>query len=168
MLKTRMGSIPLVPIGHVRSTRKKSEDDQWDAESASIALDVTRFSAEALYGLGDFSHVEIVFYMDRVDPAKIESAARHPRNNSDWPSVGIFSQRGKNRPNQIGTTVCRIRSLEGTVLHLEGLDAIDGTPVLDIKPWVREFAPRGEVRQPPWITELMREYWITSAPSSES
>ncbi|EPX56864.1 hypothetical protein D187_007299 [Cystobacter fuscus DSM 2262] len=97
--------------------------------------------------------------MDQVDPAKVEKTARHPRNNTDWPKVGIFAQRGKNRPNQMGATICRVLKVDGIQLHLEGLDAIDGSPVLDIKPWVAEFAPRGEVFQPQWITELMRSYW---------
>jgi tRNA-Thr(GGU) m(6)t(6)A37 methyltransferase TsaA len=124
-------------------------------------LDDSEFSAEALAGLGDFSHVEVFFYMDQVDPVKIEKTARHPRNSPEWPKVGIFAQRGKNRPNQIGATVCRILKVEGSTLHLEGLDAVDGTPVLDIKPWVAEFAPRGKLFQPIWITELMKGYWKT-------
>jgi tRNA (adenine37-N6)-methyltransferase len=152
-------NITMTPIGVVHSTRKKAEDDNWDSEQVHIQLDAEQFSAEALMGLSDFSHVEVLFHMNQVDPAKIEKTARHPRNNTDWPKVGIFAQRGKNRPNQIGTTVCRILKVEGTRLSLEGLDAIDGTPVLDIKPWVQEFAPRGKVFQPAWITELMRMYW---------
>lgn len=151
--------ITLSPIGHVRSTRRQLEDDHWDMVESSIELHSARFNASALQGLQDFSHVEVVFYMDQVNPEKIETEARHPRNNAAWPKIGIFAQRGKNRPNQIGTTICRIKKIEGTMLHLEGLDAVDGTPVLDIKPWVREFGPRGEQRQPAWITELMKKYW---------
>lgn len=98
----------------------------------------------------------------KVDPGKIETGARHPRNNVAWPNVGIFAQRGKNRPNQIGLTICRILKVEQTRLYLEGLDAIDGTPVLDIKPWVKDFGPRGDVDQPAWITELMQGYWAPS------
>jgi len=154
-----MKPITLNPIGVVRSTRKHLEDDNWDAEKASVELDASQFSEDALAGLSDFSHVEIVFYMDRVDSAKVEKTARHPRNNPDWPKVGIFAQRAKNRPNQIGATVCRIANVEGLVLHIEGLDALDGTPVLDLKPWVAEFAPRGSAFQPHWISELMRSYW---------
>jgi tRNA (Thr-GGU) A37 N-methylase len=114
-------------------------------------------------GLADFSHAEILFYMNQVDPAKIENTARHPRNHQNWPKVGIFAQRGKNRPNQIGTTVCRILKVDGLSVQLEGLDAIDGTPVLDIKPWVKEFAPRGSVFQPRWISELMNQYWSSNS-----
>jgi len=151
--------ISLNPIGLVRSTRKNPEDDNWDSEHASIELDPTQFSEEALLGLCEFSHAEVIFYMDKVAPSKIQKTARHPRNDAAWPMVGIFAQRGKNRPNQIGTTICKILNVEGLVLHLQGLDAIDGTPVLDIKPWVIEFAPRGPIFQPKWISELMRGYW---------
>lgn len=154
-----MKTIAMTPVGMVHSSRKKAEDDNWDREQVYIELDGSRFSAESLMGLEDFSHVEVLFYMDQVDPAKIETVARHPRNNLKWPKVGIFSQRGKNRHNQIGTTVCKVLRVEGLRLHLEGLDAIQGTPVLDIKPWVAEFAPRGEIYQPQWITELMKNYW---------
>jgi tRNA (Thr-GGU) A37 N-methylase len=73
--------------------------------------------------------------------------------------VGILAQRGKNRPNRIGLTTCEIVGRNEASLRVRGLDAIDGTPVLDIKPVMREFLPRGEVRQPEWATELMRGYW---------
>jgi len=154
-----MKSIPLVPIGVIRSTRKEPKDDNWNTETASVELDAGQFSEEALAGLSDFPHAEIIFYMDRVNPSKVEKAARHPRNNANWPKVGIFAQRGKNRPNQIGITICKIVKVEGRVLHVEGLDSVEGTPVLDIKPWVAEFAPRGPVFQPSWMSELMRGYW---------
>ncbi len=150
--------IELQPIGVVRSSRREVVDDDWDRERTHIELDA-RFSPDAFAGLDAFSHVEVVFYMHQVEAEKIETGARHPRNNRDWPEVGIFAQRAKNRPNQIGTTICRIVRIDGRLLHIEGLDAIDGTPVLDIKPWVREFGPRGDVRQPPWMDALMRDYW---------
>ena len=133
-------------------------DDDWDREAAVIEL-VGGFAAEALAGLADFSHAEIAFVFDQVPLDKIETGARHPRNRADWPLVGIFAQRGKNRPNRIGITVCRIERVEGTRLHVRGLDAIDGTPVIDIKPVMREFLPRGDIRQPDWASELMAGYW---------
>ena len=154
-----MGAVSMKAVGIVRSSRKVLADDNWDAETARIELDISEFSGEALAGIEDFSHVEVLFYMDQVAPDKIEKSARHPRNNPNWPKVGIFAQRGKNRPNQIGTTISRILKLEGYTLHVGGLDAVDGTPVLDLKPWVAEFAPRGSVFQPAWISELMRGYW---------
>ena len=154
-----MNDVNLKPIGTVRSSRKALVDDNWDTEEAWVELDKNNFSPEALMGLDAFSHVEIIFYMDQVDPSKIEKSARHPRNNKEWPKVGIFAQRGKNRPNQIGATICEILKIEDGSLFVRGLDAIDGSPVLDIKPWVKEFAPKGNHRQPQWITELMEGYW---------
>lgn len=151
--------IELTPIGIVKSTRIQPKDDHWDSIQSSIELDSSRFTPSSLEGLSTFSHVEIIFYMDRVSTEKIVADARHPRNNLDWPKVGIFAQRAKNRPNQIGTTICQVKKVDGTTLHLVGLDAINGTPVLDIKPWVKEFGPRGDVKQPTWVGELMKVYW---------
>jgi tRNA (Thr-GGU) A37 N-methylase len=101
----------------------------------------------------------VLFFFDRVDPQKVVTGARHPRNNPDWPAVGIFAQRGKNRPNRIGSTIVQVDRVEGRRLHVLELDAIDGTPVLDIKPVLREFLPRRAVVQPEWSTELMQRYW---------
>lgn len=152
-------SIVLEPIGVVRCTRAQVIDDAWDRETARIELDPSRFGADALAGLDTFSHVEVVFFMDRVDPARAVRGARHPRGETRWPAVGIFAQRAKDRPSPIGLTVCRVRAVRGLVLDVEGLDAIDGTPVLDLKPWMAEMGPRGEVRQPAWSHELMASYW---------
>jgi tRNA-Thr(GGU) m(6)t(6)A37 methyltransferase TsaA len=146
------------PIGIVRSTRKDLADDFWGKVDAEIVL-ADHLPGEAFAGLGDFSHVEVIFLMDRVDPAKVENAARHPRERKDWPLVGIFAQRGKARPNRIGLTRASIRKIDGRVLTVRGLDAIDATPVLDIKPWMKEFAPVGETRQPQWASELMADYY---------
>lgn len=153
-----MGRIEVEPIGRVEAGRTAVEDDYWGGEEAWIALD-ERFEDEALQGLETFSHAEVIFHFDRVDPAKVVSGARHPRNNRDWPAVGIFAQRGKNRPNRIGSTICRILGVEGRRLRVSELDAIDGTPVLDIKPVMSEFLPRQEVRQPDWSRGLMNRYW---------
>lgn len=147
------------PVAYVRSPRVEPLDDNWGAVVSNIALDTTRFTAEVLMGLEDFSHLEVVYLFHLVPESKIETSARHPRNRANWSSVVIFSQRGKNRPNRLGVSVCRILKVEGTVLTLEGLDAIDGTPVLDLKPCMREFAPRGAFRQPEWATELMAGYY---------
>lgn len=148
----------IAPIGYIRGGRAAAIDDNWGSERARIEL-VEGFSPEALFGLSDFSHVEIIFYFDQVPDAKIETGARHPRGNKDWPLVGIFAQRGKNRPNKIGLCTCKVVDVSGTVLEVEGLDAIDGTPVLDIKPMMAEFLPRGDVRQPIWSSALMKDYW---------
>jgi tRNA-Thr(GGU) m(6)t(6)A37 methyltransferase TsaA len=154
-----MREITVEPVGYVRGGRAEAEDDGWGDSRSSIELDAGRFGPEALSGLGDFSHIEVIFHFDRVPEQKIEVGARHPRGRADWPAVGIFAQRGKNRPNRLGLCACKIISVEGLCINVEGLDAIDGTPVLDIKPVLLGFLPREEVRQPLWATEIMARYW---------
>lgn len=149
----------LRPVARVSGGRHEVEDDDWGGVESVIRLDGTRFGPEALAGLEDFSHLEVIFQFDRVPESKVETAARHPRGNRDWPLAGIFAQRGKNRPNRLGVSRCRLRTVDGLDVHVTGLDAVDGTPVLDIKPYMTEFGPVGEVRQPAWSTELMRDYY---------
>ena len=151
--------IIMQPVGIVHASRPHAEDDYWGGEQARIVL-AEGFDSEALQGLAEFSHAEILFVFHEVEPSRIVTGARHPRNNPDWPSVGIFAQRGKNRPNRIGSTICRIVQVEGNELLVAELDAIDATPVLDIKPVMAEFLPRGELKQPAWSHELMRDYWL--------
>lgn len=146
-------------VGHVRGGRAEPTDDDWGQSCSAIELDPAEFGPDALAGLEAFSHAEIIFLFDRVTPEMIEKGARHPRGREDWPLNGIFAQRGKNRPNRLGVTICRILSVERNRLHVEGLDAIDGTPVIDIKPVMREFLPRGELSQPEWVAKLMAAYW---------
>jgi len=150
--------VEMEAIGHVEAGRTRAEDDFWGGAQACITLS-DHYPPEALDGIEAFSHVEVLFLFDQVDPSRIVSGARHPRNNPEWPAVGIFAQRGKNRPNRIGSTICRILGREGRRLLVAELDAIDGTPVLDIKPVMSEFLPREEVRQPPWSHQLMNQYW---------
>ena len=145
-------------IGSVRSTRTETIDDDWGGVTATIALDPP-FDARSVAGLTEFSHVEVVFLFDRVDPDSVCEHARHPRGNREWPEVGIFAQRAKDRPNRLGLCTCEVVAVEGASIVVRGLDAIDGTPVLDVKPYLAEFAPRGDVRQPAWSHELMRDYW---------
>ena len=94
-----------------------------------------------------------------MPPSEVEKGGRHPRGRKDWPVVGIFGQCGKGRPNRIGLSCCKIEKVDGVVLTVRALDAIDGTPVLDIKPHMREFEPIGSVRQPQWSHDLMRDYY---------
>jgi tRNA (adenine37-N6)-methyltransferase len=150
--------IQVEPVGYVRGGRVTPTDDQWGSSRASIELSAP-FREDALVGLEQFSHAEIVYLFDQVTAAEIVTGARHPRGRADWPKVGIFAQRGKNRPNRLAVSVCRVLQVVGTKLDVEGLDAIDGTPVLDIKPVLSGFLPRGELREPEWAREIMEQYW---------
>jgi len=156
--RTASSPIEVAPIGWVRAPRTEARDDYWGAVTSTIEID-ERFPPEALAGLADFSHLEIVFQFHGVRPERIETGARHPRNRDDWPLVGIFAQRGKARPNRLGVSRCNLVRVEGRVITVQRLDAIDGTPVLDIKPYMLEFGPIGPVSQPRWATELMKNYY---------
>jgi tRNA-Thr(GGU) m(6)t(6)A37 methyltransferase TsaA len=152
-------SLTLVPIGQVRGGRAEVTDDGWDAVEAEILLDPAQLGPDAALGLETFSHVVVVFVFDRLDPAKLERDARHPRGRTDWPRTGILAQRGSPRPNRLGVTTCRLLGVDGMRLRVRGLDAVDGTPVLDIKPHMTGFDPRGAVREPGWAREIMEGYW---------
>ena len=157
--------ITIEPIGTVRSARTDLADDDWDRITARIELSPD-IDPESLRGIEEFSHVEVIFHFDRVVESQIERRSRHPRGNSEWPRVGIFAQRGSRRPNRLGATIAKVVGLEGRTLRVEGLDAVDGTPVLDIKPVMTEFLPRGDLRQPVWSVELMRDYWRRFDPAA--
>ena len=149
----------MTPLGVVRSPRTEVVDDDWGDVVATLVLDPAVLDADATARLEDFSHVEVVYLFDRVDPASVQTGARHPRGNPDWPRVGILAQRAKGRPNRIGVTTCELVEVRGLAVVVRGLDAVDGSPVLDVKPYMHGFAPRGAVREPAWAGELMAGYW---------
>ncbi|MER7154303.1 SAM-dependent methyltransferase [Streptomyces lydicus] len=159
MSENTTDEVVLRPVGRVVGGRSEVRDDDWGPVSAVIRLDAAQFGPDALAGLDDFSHLEVVYHFDRVPVEKMETGARHPRGNTDWPLVGIFGQRGKNRPNRLGVSRCRLLRTDGLDVHVQGLDAVDGTPVLDIKPYMAEFGPLGATSQPDWATALMRSYY---------
>ena len=153
-----LASLVVEPVGFVRGGRLEAEDDDWGEVEAVIELD-SRFSPDALTGLQEFSHLVIVYHFHQANPDEIETASRYPRGNTVWPKVGIFAQRGRNRPNLLGVSVCRLIKVDGRQIRVQGLDAIDGTPVLDIKPYMTGFAPQGDVMEPRWAKEIMAAYW---------
>ena len=153
-----MTAITLEPIGFVHNSRIDLDDDNWGDVVSEIHLDES-FPEEGLDGIDDFSHAEIIFCFDQVENDKDILLSRHPRGNKNWPKVGIFAQRNKDRPNHIGLTIVKIIRREGRNLFVLGLDAVNATPVLDIKPIFVEFLPHEEIRQPEWSHELMKDYW---------
>ncbi|MCX4242444.1 SAM-dependent methyltransferase [Paraliomyxa miuraensis] len=152
-------AIALRPIAVVHCHRTDTSDDDWGSVESTIELDAERFAPEVLLGLDAFSHIEVVYAFHLVREDRIHLGARHPRGRSDWPLTGILAQRAKARPNRLGVSRCALLGVEGLVLRVRGLDAIEGSPVLDIKPYFEEFGPRGEVRQPAWSHEIMKDYY---------
>ena len=137
--------------------RKEAVDDFWGDTVSEIRLHDT-IPESSLDGIETFSHAEIFFVFDKVtDPVVYGSV--HPRGNTNWPKVGIFVQRKKNRPNLIGATICEIVKRDGRSLWVKMLDAIDETPVIDIKPVWQGFLPQKEVKEPSWSKELMENYY---------
>lgn len=155
-------SIQLTPIGVVRNGRTDARDADWGALESRIVLE-PRYRG-GLAGLESWSHVIVITFLDR-DPTGEPPPAdwrRHPRGMTHLPRLGVFAQRGRLRPNPIGITTVAIVGLDRDGLRVLGLDALDGTPVLDLKPHARPFdAPRA-VLEPAWFGEMMRDYF--SAP----
>ncbi len=147
------------PIGFVTSPRVLIEDDNWGEVTSTIHIDASVLEPDALLGLETFSHVEVIYLFDQIDPEDALTGSRHPRGNKNWPKVGVLTQRAKFRVNRIGLTTCKLLKVGADFIEVSGLDAIDGTPILDIKPYMKEFGPRGEVKEPYWVSELMHEYW---------
>lgn len=150
--------ISLSPIGYVKNERKEIEDDNWSEIISEIFLE-ENIIPESLIGIEDFSHLEIIFYMNQVKDEKAKAQYRHPRNNTDLPKLGTFAQRNKNRPNKLGLTTVELIERNGRTLKVKNLDAISGTPILDIKPVMEEFQPQNEIKQPEWTREIMKNYW---------
>ncbi|GGE62781.1 tRNA (N6-threonylcarbamoyladenosine(37)-N6)-methyltransferase TrmO [Priestia taiwanensis] len=148
----------LKPIAYVRNNRDEVIDDNWGDMISEVEL-TDEFSEESIQGIEEFSHLDVIFYMDQVEDEQIQTKARRPRNNPNHPLVGIFAQRGKNRPNKLGVTTVKVIRLEGRNIIVQGLDAVNGTPVIDMKPVMKEFLPKGEVTQPTWTHDIMKNYW---------
>ncbi len=149
-------NIQIKPIGFVVNDRPEKSDCNWNSIESKIEL-TSDFNSDSFDGIELFSHLEILFYFDKSEKEFI--GAEHPRGNTKYPKVGIFAQRKKDRPNHIGATIVNLIRKEGKNLIVANLDAISGTPVLDIKPVFKEYLPKGEVLQPDWVKELMKNYW---------
>lgn len=151
-------AVGVTPIGTVHNGRTDPQDsDHWGDVESTIVVD-RRFGDGCLTGLADFSHVEVVFFFDQLNERTDYRRPSHPRGRADLPAVGVFADRGPRRPNRIGCTIGEIVSVHGRELRVRGLDAVDGTPVLDIKPVMRQFLPE-HIRQPDWVDHLMAEYF---------
>jgi tRNA-Thr(GGU) m(6)t(6)A37 methyltransferase TsaA len=149
--------INLKPVAFVKNMRKQPIDDNWGVIISEISL-AEDIPTEAFDNIGTFSHLEIIYYFDKADKDDMVYSGR-PRGNPDFPVTGIFAQRKKDRPNALGLCTVELLECRGRSIIVKYLDAIDGTPVLDIKPVFKEFAPKGEVRQAEWVSRLMKNYW---------
>lgn len=150
-------TLEIKPIGVVVGGRAEPTDDRWTG-NAIIRLDPS-FAAEVVQGLAEFSHLLVVWHFHRASPDDVTLHARSPRNNPAWPVTGTFAHRNHRRPNQLAESFPRLLKVDGLDLHVTDLDAIDGTPVYDLAPFFTEMGPRGEVREPAWPAEMLKDYW---------
>jgi tRNA-Thr(GGU) m(6)t(6)A37 methyltransferase TsaA len=149
--------IKLKPVAWVKNSRTTSLDDDWGTIVSEIIL-ADELPDNAFQHILDFSQLEIIYYFDKVKENKT-LYVRRPRSNPEYPEMGIFAQRNKDRPNQIGLSTVELIWHRGRSIGVSMLDAINGTPVLDIKPVFREFRPAVDIRQPTWVADLMRKYF---------
>jgi tRNA (adenine37-N6)-methyltransferase len=148
----------LIPVGRVSSPRTDPANTVgWGDVEARIDL-VPELGEHALDGLAGFSHAEILFWFDQITPRASYAEPARARGRADMPLLGVFAARGPYRPNPIGVSACPIVSVGPTFLVVRGLDAVDGTPVLDIKPVQPVMVPT-DVREPDWSRTLMADYF---------
>lgn len=145
------------PVAFVRNSRKSPEDDYWGSIISEIEL-AEHIPDEVFIGISQFSHLEIIYCFDRASKDDIVYSM-NPRGNPDFPVVGIFAMRKKDRPNSLGLSTVKLLEQQGRKLKVKYLDAIDGTPVLDIKPVFREFRIDKQIRQPEWVSVMLKDYW---------
>ncbi len=158
-----MQTITMTPVGYVRGPVRADKEEFWGDVESTIEIDAQRFTTATVKGLEEFSHVEVFFHLSGIPEDSILTGASHPRNHAAWPEVGIFARRSRARPNRIAATICRLVRVNGLEVTVSGLDAFDGTPVLDLKPVLAEYLPeKKEIRQPQWTRELMTTYFAKS------
>lgn len=152
-----MESVTLQVIGTVRNGRESAADRNWGRLESAIELDPA--FAAGLDGLEHFSHALVVFYMHLDPDREPPTLRRRPRGRADMPLLGVFAQRGRMRPNPIGVTAVEVVRVEAGRLIVRGLDALQGTPVLDLKPYFPAFDRREGARTPEWVGRLMEGYF---------
>lgn len=139
------------PIGQVRNDVRRPMREGWEDVVSEIIL---RAGLEGTTeGLGLFSHIIVLFWMHEVTRGGAVSARVHPKGRHDLPLVGLFATRSPERPNPIGLSVVRLLDCQGNTLRVKGLDAIDGTPVVDIKPYMPRDLVVGAT-SPEWVSRL--------------
>jgi len=147
----------LIQIGSVKSPQTEAVDEGWGNVVAEIELQ--KGLGAGLQGLSEFSHALVVFFMHEARFDWKNDVLRRPRGLDDMPEIGIFAQRARSRPNSIGVSAVEIISVEGDIVRVRGLDAIDGTPILDIKPYFPVYDYVENARVPAWVDRLMEGYF---------
>ena len=146
------GKVELQPIGRVRNkVEEKPADGIW--EELVSEMEIEEEFEPALEGIEEFSHIIVLFWIDRRDTSD-KPLQVHPQGRQDLPLKGVFATRSPARPNRIGLTVVKLLERDGRVLRVLGLDALNGTPVLDIKPYLVRGDSVPDASIPDWLRTL--------------
>ena len=141
--------IKIKPIGFVKNNIKEQRFGNWSDVVSEIILN--KEYEDALDGIEDYSHINVVFWMNEVKTCKIK---HQPQGNEHVPVVGIFACRCPNRPNPIGITTVELLERKNNTVKVKGLDVIDNTPIIDIKPYTPQYDKVKDVKTPEWIDKL--------------
>ncbi|MBA7474933.1 tRNA (adenine(37)-N6)-methyltransferase [subsurface metagenome] len=138
-------------IGIVRNGIRQRPESGWQGIVSELVID--SHLTEALDGLEEFSHIIVIYWMHQVSPLDKVATKVHPQGRQELPLVGFFATRAPYRVNPVGVTTVRLLERQGNILKVEGLDAVDGTPVIDIKPYIPEHGAISEAKVPSWVTK---------------
>ncbi|WP_145503776.1 SAM-dependent methyltransferase [Streptomyces sp. CFMR 7] len=155
---TAQQPLQVVPIATVVGGHTTVLDDYQGGVESIIRLRGD-LPLETLQGIEEFSHLTVTWHFSRSSPDDIQLHARSPRNNPRWPATGTFVHRNHRRPNQLAVSYPRLLGVDGRDLQVTDLDAVDGTPVLDLAPYFTAMGPRGAIREPAWPGEMLADYW---------
>jgi len=153
----KMMKIEFDSIGLVANNIEIKKDNNWGSDVSKIILDEQY--EHGLTGLSDFSHLIVIYYLDKADFNMEKHLVRRPQGREDMPMVGIFSQRAKDRPNPIGITSVEIINIDKNIITVKGLDAVNNTPILDIKPYYPMYDCKNNAIIPEWVVRLMEHYF---------
>jgi tRNA-Thr(GGU) m(6)t(6)A37 methyltransferase TsaA len=153
-MEENLPEVTLKPIGVVRSEAGQAQQGGFKRGTVVSEIVIDRNLADALDGLEQFSHIIVFYWMHRLVNRDKLPLKLHPRDIQENPLVGIFACRTQYRPNSIGKTTVRLLSRDGNILKVKGLDALDGSPVLDIKPYIPGLDSVRGARAPQWVKNL--------------
>lgn len=162
--------IQITPVGHIHSTVQlaaccaKDEREQTPKTPCfkryarqEAELHIKPELEELLHGIEDYSHLMVLYWPHLLDPAKTKQLKLHPLGRSELPLYGVFATRTPGRPNPVLVTVVKLLARQGNVLRVQGLEAVDGSPIIDIKPHTGNYCAEGEVTVPQWMQELQKQ-----------
>ena len=141
------------PIGVVQNAVKESQMYGWERVESRIV--VRQELTDALDGLEDYSHLIVLFWIHRVPEEERGATRIRPMGDPTLPLLGVFATRTQLRPNPIGVSIVPLLGRKGNVLRVRGLDAIDGTPVLDVKPYIPHYDSVPQATIPAWAGEVV-------------